>query len=46
MIVRPPEGAPSEVVDFREEAPGAANETMFARNPKLSQLGGLAVGVP
>ncbi|KAK0548445.1 hypothetical protein OC846_003747 [Tilletia horrida] len=34
------------VVDFREYAPGLANETMFLGRPEAAKVGGLAVGVP
>ncbi|KAK0523913.1 hypothetical protein OC842_005991 [Tilletia horrida] len=34
------------VVDFRETAPGLANETMFEGRPRAAQVGGLSVGVP
>ncbi|KAI8825657.1 gamma-glutamyltranspeptidase [Fimicolochytrium jonesii] len=45
MIVRTPKGH-AEIIDFRETAPASANETLFVPNPKLSQIGGLGVGVP
>lgn len=35
-----------ESIDFRETAPAAASEDMFAANPRLSLIGGLAVAVP
>lgn len=37
-----------EVIDMREEAPSASNETMYSANsnPNASTIGGLAVGVP
>jgi gamma-glutamyltranspeptidase/glutathione hydrolase/leukotriene-C4 hydrolase len=45
MLVRTPEGF-AELIDFREEAPAAANQTMYVKNPMLGQVGGLAVGIP
>ncbi|KAI9206192.1 gamma-glutamyltranspeptidase [Polychytrium aggregatum] len=45
MVVRQPNGN-SSFLDFREQAPGAATEDMFTQDPKLAQVGGLAVGVP
>lgn len=36
----------AEFIDFREEAPSAANETMFKNDPLLSEVGGLSVAVP
>lgn len=33
-------------VDFRETAPGLANETMFSDDPAASLFGGLSIGVP
>lgn len=42
MLVRSSNG--TEVIDFRETAPGLANETMYAENITLSLVGGLAVG--
>lgn len=37
-----------KVIDMRESAPGASNETMYSANPNknASTIGGLAVGVP
>lgn len=37
-----------QVIDMREEAPSAANETMYSDNPNknASTIGGLSVGVP
>ena len=45
MLLRTPDGH-AELFDFREQAPAAANESMYVKNPEWSQLGGLAVGVP
>jgi gamma-glutamyltranspeptidase/glutathione hydrolase/leukotriene-C4 hydrolase len=36
----------AEVIDARETAPAAANETMFVGDPARSVTGGLAVAVP
>jgi len=36
----------AEVIDAREEAPAAANQTMFVGRPSASVTGGLAVAVP
>lgn len=44
-LIRFPNGS-SEVIDAREVAAQAANETMYVRTPALSLAGGLAVGVP
>jgi gamma-glutamyltranspeptidase / glutathione hydrolase / leukotriene-C4 hydrolase len=51
MTVRVPPTGPgtaSEVftVDFRETAPGLANESMYVGNPQASKFGGLSVAVP
>ncbi|UZJ50718.1 hypothetical protein CBS101457_000038 [Exobasidium rhododendri] len=37
-----------DVVDMREEAPAASNETMYSANPNknASTIGGLSVGIP
>lgn len=43
MLVRSPNGS-YETIDFRETAPGLANETMYVKNISLSLVGGLAVG--
>lgn len=43
MLVRSPNGT-YETIDFRETAPGLANETMYVKNITLSLVGGLAVG--
>lgn len=45
MLIRLSDGT-SELIDFRETAPAAANKSMFIEYPELSQTGGLAVGVP
>src|ERR1700744_2732953 len=45
MLIRTPNGT-YDFIDFRESAPAASNKTMFVDNPKLAQVGGLAVGVP
>ena len=45
MVVRSAEGE-YEVVDFRETAPAAAHEEMYAGNVNASIWGGLAVAVP
>ncbi|CAG8534050.1 15503_t:CDS:10 [Acaulospora morrowiae] len=45
MLVRLPNGT-SEVIDFRETAPGAATEDMFVRDSKLARIGGLSIGIP
>ncbi|KAF9740903.1 hypothetical protein PMIN06_011178 [Paraphaeosphaeria minitans] len=45
MLVRSASGA-YESIDFRETAPGAASEDMYAGNRNGSVFGGLAVGVP
>ncbi|KAJ3121964.1 hypothetical protein HK098_003256 [Nowakowskiella sp. JEL0407] len=36
----------AKVVDFREEAPGAATRDMYKKNPDLGRVGGLSAGVP
>ncbi|KAL1917076.1 uncharacterized protein VTP21DRAFT_5274 [Calcarisporiella thermophila] len=45
MLIRSANGS-SELIDFREEAPIAANKSMYIHDPKLAQTGGLSVGVP
>ncbi|RUS19748.1 gamma-glutamyltranspeptidase [Endogone sp. FLAS-F59071] len=45
MLIRLPDGT-SELIDFRETAPAAANKSMFIGHPELAQTGGLSVGVP
>ncbi|CAE6470101.1 unnamed protein product [Rhizoctonia solani] len=46
MLVRSPNGS-YETIDFREFAPGAATELMYAnKTGSPSQVGGLAVAVP
>ena len=51
MVVRIPGSSPSDrsevyTIDFREVAPGLANETMFKHDPGSARLGGLSIGVP
>lgn len=41
MLIRSPDGT-FENVDFRETAPAAAHQDMFASDPHLSVAGGLA----
>ncbi|KAJ1980410.1 hypothetical protein H4R34_002467 [Dimargaris verticillata] len=36
----------SELIDFREQAPGAATADMYLKDINLAQVGGLAVAVP
>lgn len=45
MLIRDAHGE-YEFIDFRETAPGASTEDMYALNGTLSQVTGLAVGVP
>lgn len=45
MVIRSPNGT-TEVIDAREPAPAAANETMFSGNPDAAVNGGLAIAVP
>ncbi|CAG8502504.1 8218_t:CDS:10 [Paraglomus occultum] len=45
MIIRGTDGK-TEVIDFRETAAGAANKTMYSKQPELAKYGGLSVGVP
>ncbi|DBB05404.1 TPA: hypothetical protein ACH3X3_010619 [Trebouxia sp. C0006] len=45
MVIRSPNGI-TEVIDAREPAPAAANETMFSGNPAAAVNGGLAIAVP
>ncbi|KAI8265125.1 Glutathione hydrolase proenzyme [Colletotrichum sp. SAR11_239] len=45
MLVRAPNGT-YEFIDFRETAPAAAFEDMYANNTAASMYGGLASGVP
>lgn len=45
MVIRSPNGT-TEVIDAREPAPAAANETMFSGNPEAAVNGGLAIAVP
>ncbi|OZJ05970.1 hypothetical protein BZG36_01253 [Bifiguratus adelaidae] len=45
MLIRTANGT-YEMIDFRESAPAAANETMFVKDPTLAQTGSLSVGVP
>eukprot|EP00887_Chlorella_sp_A99_P000435 scaffold17.g435.t1 len=45
MLIRLPNGT-AEVIDAREVAPLASNETMFVGRPDASLNGGLAVAVP
>lgn len=45
MVIRLPDGS-AEVIDARETAPLAANETMFKGRPEAALVGGLAAGVP
>ena len=45
MVIRFPNGS-AEVIDARETAPMAANETMFKGRPEAALVGGLAAGVP
>jgi gamma-glutamyltranspeptidase/glutathione hydrolase/leukotriene-C4 hydrolase len=35
-----------KVIDFRESAPAASHEKMFAKDAMLARIGGLSVGVP
>ncbi|ORY82017.1 gamma-glutamyltransferase [Protomyces lactucae-debilis] len=44
-LVRSPKGD-YESINFREAAPALASENMYVHEPKLSLIGGLAVGVP
>lgn len=45
MTVRAPNGS-YEFIDFREKAPAAATQDMYNNNTQLSEIGGLASGVP
>jgi gamma-glutamyltranspeptidase len=36
----------TNIIDFREEAPGAAHRDMYHDNPYSSELGVLSIGVP
>ncbi|GAN07139.1 gamma-glutamyltranspeptidase [Mucor ambiguus] len=45
MLIRDANGE-YEFIDFRETAPSASTEAMYALNGTLSQIGGLAVSVP
>ncbi|KNE62451.1 gamma-glutamyltransferase [Allomyces macrogynus ATCC 38327] len=45
MLIRAPDGR-ADVVDFRETAPNAIAESLYAGLPSRAQIGGLAVGVP
>ncbi|KAL4893284.1 gamma-glutamyltranspeptidase-domain-containing protein [Aspergillus ambiguus] len=45
MLVKAPDGS-YEFIDFRETAPAAAFEDMYANNTDASTSGGLASGVP
>lgn len=45
LLVRTADGA-SDFLDFREEAPAAAFETMFGNNSHSSRNGGLSVAIP
>ncbi|KAK8180281.1 gamma-glutamyltransferase 1 [Phyllosticta capitalensis] len=45
MTVRTPNGT-YEFIDFRETAPAASTQDMYNNNTELSELGGLASGVP
>jgi gamma-glutamyltranspeptidase len=45
LIARDKDGQ-TKAIDFREVAPDAASENMYKDNPKESQIGGLAIGVP
>ncbi|KAJ3180631.1 hypothetical protein HK101_009946 [Irineochytrium annulatum] len=46
MLLRDGPTGASEVIDFREAAPRAAFVDMYKDDPRLAQVGGLAVGVP
>eukprot|EP00842_Homolaphlyctis_polyrhiza_P005094 jgi/Hompol1/5586/HPOL_002002-RA len=45
MLIRSSSGR-YESIDFREQAPAAAYTNMYDKDPKLAQVGTLAVGVP
>ncbi|KAK7511068.1 nucleophile aminohydrolase, partial [Phyllosticta citriasiana] len=45
MTVRGPNGT-YDFIDFRETAPAASTQDMYNNNTELSELGGLASGVP
>lgn len=45
MLIRTSTGE-YDFIDFREAAPGAATADMYTQNMTLSQVTGLAVGVP
>lgn len=45
MLVRTSNGE-YDFIDYRETAPSASTEDMYAKNGTLSQVTGLAVGVP
>ncbi|PFX23881.1 Gamma-glutamyltranspeptidase 1 [Stylophora pistillata] len=46
MVVYKKETRSVEVIDFREEAPGKANRTMYVGGKLKSRIGGAAAGVP
>lgn len=45
MLVRTSNGE-YDFIDYRETAPSASTEDMYVKNGTLSQVTGLAVGVP
>ena len=45
MLVRTSKGE-YDFIDYRETAPSASTKDMYAKNATLSQVTGLAVGIP
>lgn len=45
MLVRTSNGE-YDFIDYRETAPNASTEDMYTKNGTLSQVTGLAVGIP